>query len=262
MEKYDRLGPVGVFDSGVGGISVLNELVRMMPEEDFIYFGDSANAPYGTKPEEEIRELTIRNVQNLLDQGAKGICVACNTATSAAVRMMRGMFPELPLVGLEPAVKPAVMSGDHPTVLVMATPATVRQEKLKNLLDRFGDLGNVIPVACPGIVELVERGITEGAEVERVIRGLLGEYITKDIDCIVLGCTHYPFVKKTISKVMGESVAIFDGGGGAARQMRRLLDEKGLLRNEPGRTGMIRFENSRSTMEEIHLCRLLLENGG
>ena len=262
MEKYDRFGPVGVFDSGVGGISVLSELVRLMPDEDFIYFGDSANAPYGAKPEDEIRELTIRNVESLLSQGAKGICVACNTATSAAVRIMRGMFPELPLVGLEPAVKPAVLSKDHPTVLVMATVATIRQQKLKNLLAKYGDLGTVIPIECPGIVELVEQGITEGEEVEGVIRDLLKDYIKKDIDCIVLGCTHFPFVKKTISKVMGEEVAIFDGGGGAARQMRRLLDEKGLLRCEPGRTGMIRFQNSLSTMEEIHLLRLLLENGG
>ncbi len=262
MEKYDITGPIGVFDSGVGGISVLSELVKLMPNEDFIYFGDSANAPYGAKTEEEIRELTIKNVEHLLSQGAKGICVACNTATSAAVRLMRGMFPELPLVGLEPAVKPAVLSKDHPKVLVMATQATVRQEKLKHLLQKYGDLGTVITLGCPGIVELVEQGITEGPEVEQVIEGLLHDYIKKDIDCVVLGCTHFPFVKKTISKVMGEDVAIFDGGGGAARQMKRLLDEKGLLRNEPDRTGRIRFENSLSTVEEIHLCRLLLENGG
>jgi len=261
MEKYEKSGPVGVFDSGVGGISVLSELVKIMPDEDFLYFGDSANAPYGVRPEEEIRELTIRNVEYLLSRGAKGICVACNTATSAAVRVMRGMFPELPLVGLEPAVKPAVLSKDHPRVLVMATQATVRQEKLKFLLTKYGDLGTIIPLGCPGIVELVEQGITEGEEVERVIRGLLEPYIKDDIDCIVLGCTHFPFVKKTISKVMGEDVAVFDGGGGAARQMKRLLEAKGLLRNEPGRTGMIRFENSLSTTEEIHLCRLLLENG-
>ncbi len=260
-ENYEISGPVGVFDSGVGGISVLSELVKLMPDEDFIYFGDSANAPYGEKPEEEIRELTIRGVRHLLDQGAKGICVACNTATSAAVRLMRGMFPKLPLVGLEPAVKPAVLSKDHPKVLVMATQATIRQEKFNNLMAKYGDLGTVIPLGCPGIVELVERGITEGPELERVIEGLLGKYIKKDIDCVVLGCTHYPFVKKTISKVMGEEVAIFDGGNGAARQMKRLLQESGLLRNEPGRTGRIKFENSLSTEEEIRLCRLLLENG-
>ena len=128
--------PIGVCDSGVGGISVLQELLKVMPGENYIYLGDSKNAPYGTKPLETVRQLTFENVRVLLDQGAKGLVVACNTATSAAVRLMRSMYPDLPIVGIEPALKPAALQKEHPRVLVMATPMTVQQEKFRQLMAR------------------------------------------------------------------------------------------------------------------------------
>ena len=141
---------IAVFDSGVGGISVLRELTKIMPNEDFIYYGDSANAPYGTKTLEEVRKLTCEHARRLLfEEGAKGLVVACNTATSAAVRVLREMYPEIPIVGIEPAVKPAVLCKENPRVLVMATPMTIREEKFHKLMDRYTNQGEIIPLPCP-----------------------------------------------------------------------------------------------------------------
>ena len=136
--------PIGVFDSGVGGISVLRELVKIMPNENYLYFGDSINAPYGTKEVSVIRELTIKNIEKLLDMGAKSIVVACNTATSAAVRVLRQMYPEIPLVGIEPAIKPAVEYKEKSRVVVMATPMTLKQEKFQNLMEKYDFSGKKI----------------------------------------------------------------------------------------------------------------------
>ena len=137
--------PVAVFDSGVGGISVLRELVKVMPNEDFIYYGDSENAPYGTKTLEEVRELTCRHAKELFEGGAKGLVVACNTATSAAVRVLRELYPYIPIVGIEPAVKPAVKSKEHPRVLVMATPMTIREQKFHKLMERYQEEAEIFP---------------------------------------------------------------------------------------------------------------------
>ena len=153
MEKKRQ--PIGVFDSGAGGLSVLKELVRLMPEEDFIYYGDSLNAPYGVKPLEEVRQLTYACAEHLLERGVKEIIIACNTATSAACKIMRGMYPDLPLVGIEPAVKPAAQNHRGEKVAVMATPLTLHEEKFKQLVKRYENLATIIPVPCPDLVEYV-----------------------------------------------------------------------------------------------------------
>ena len=142
--QLQRENPIAVFDSGVGGISVLRELIRIMPEEDFIYFGDSKNAPYGTKEKEKVRELTIGCARKLFDQGAKGLVVACNTATSAAVRKLREMYPYIPIVGIEPALKPAALCMEHPKVLVMATPMTIHEEKFHVLMERYKEKAQIL----------------------------------------------------------------------------------------------------------------------
>lgn len=255
MEDKDR--PIGVFDSGVGGISVLRELYKIMPNEDFIYFGDSVNAPYGTKPVEEIRRLTIANVNDLLLQGAKGIVVACNTATAAAVRRLREMYPDLPLVGIEPALKPAALQPGHPRVLVMATPMTIHGDKYKNLMARYEDKADIIGLPCPGLMEFVESGNTDGDDLKAFLLELLSPYL-RDIDAIVLGCTHYPFVRAAITQIAGERVRIYDGGNGTAREMRRRLAQAGLctLRFGPGK---VIFKNSMETEEEIELSRTLFQ---
>lgn len=250
--------PVAVFDSGVGGISVLRELIKIMPGEDYIYMGDSKNAPYGTRPKEEVRRLTIDCAENLFAQGAKGLVVACNTATSAAVRVLRDMYPQIPIVGIEPAVKPAVLCMEYPRVLVMATPMTIREEKFHHLMERYENEADIIPLPCPGLMDFIERGDLEGEDLLHYLQDLLYSYSDNQVDAAVLGCTHYPFIRKQIQRVLGENVKIFDGGEGTAREMRRRLGEKGLLREE-NRCGVITFENSLTDSGKIELCRRLLE---
>lgn len=253
----DRERPIGVFDSGVGGISVLRELYKIMPEENYIYFGDSKNAPYGTKSLEEVRQLTIANVELLLEQGAKGIVVACNTATAAAVRILREMYPEVPLVGIEPALKPAALQPGHPTVLVMATPMTIQAEKFHNLVSCYEQEADIIGLPCPGLMEFVEKGITEGDELKQFLEDLLAPYF-REIDSIVLGCTHYPFVRGLIQELAGERVRVFDGGKGTAREMCRRITQAGLRTECRGR-GTVTFENSLAAEEEIELSRELFQ---
>lgn len=168
--------PIAVFDSGMGGVSVLRELIKTMPEEDFYYFGDSRNAPYGTKSTEKVRELTIAHTEDFMKMGAKGVVIACNTATSAAVRVLRLMYPELPLVGIEPAVKPAAEKYPQGNILVMATPITIREEKLHHLIERFGGHANVMPLACPGLMDFVEAGNIDSPELYGFLRDLLEPY--------------------------------------------------------------------------------------
>ncbi len=248
--------PVGVFDSGVGGISVLREMVKLLPEEDFLFFGDSANAPYGTRPEEEIRELTLGHVAHLREEGIKAVVIACNTATSAAIGALREAFSDMPVIGIEPALKPAAEMKEEPTVLVMATPGTVGGEKFHLLSHRYEQSAKIYPVACPGLVEYVEQGILAGPEVEQALHGFLDPYMEKDPDAVVLGCTHYPFLRSAIRLVIGDSPAILDGSEGTARQLRRELQKKDLL-SKRSRPGIVRFEMSIPGKEM--LCRRLLE---
>ena len=254
----ERGRPIGVFDSGVGGISVLQELIKVMPNENYIYLGDSKHAPYGTKPLETVRELTFENVRGLLDQGAKGLVVACNTATSAAVRLMRGMYPQLPIVGIEPALKPAALQKEHPRVLVMATPMTVQQEKFRQLMARYENKAEIYPLPCPGLMEFIEAGDLESDRLHDFLEKLLAPYLDKKLDSIVLGCTHYPFARKMIRSIVGDAVAIFDGGEGTAREMRRRLAAADLL-NPSEEAGWVRFENSVATEAELALCQRLLK---
>lgn len=256
--------PIGVFDSGVGGISVLRELVKLMPEEKYLYFGDSANAPYGTKSLEQVRRLTIQNIEFLLGQGVKSVVVACNTATSAAVADLRKMYPDLPLVGIEPAIKPAVEQNPGGRVIVMATPMTLRQEKFCKLMGRYQDQAQIIPLPCPGLMEYVERGDLEGEDLRKYLIELFWSVDQEPMDAIVLGCTHYPFASSVIRQVVGAEVKIYDGGPGTAREMKRRLQEAGLLQDIAGR-GEVIFENSYSDsdrmLQEQNLCKKLLALG-
>ena len=250
--------PIGVFDSGVGGISVLRSLVEQMPNENYIYFGDSANAPYGTRPEEEVRRLTLANAVSLRKMGVKALVIACNTATSAAISALRSEHTDIPVVGIEPALKPAVMVKKDALVLVMATPATVAGEKFKKLMCRFEKEARIQPVACPGLMEFVENGETGTPEVKALLERLLGPYLSPEPDAIVLGCTHYPFLKKAIREVAGEGPVIIDGGEGTARQTCRLLEEAG-TRSTGTKKGSITFYMTLPGKDK--LCRRLLETG-
>ena len=206
MEKYENRQecPIGVFDSGVGGISVLRELVAQMPNENYIFFGDSKNAPYGTKTLEEVQKLTCADAEYLLSRGVKALVVACNTATSAAIRILREKYADMPVIGIEPALKPAVHAGGHPRVLVMATPMTLREEKFHALMQRFGSDAEILRLPCPGLVEYVEQGVLEGAIplslANSGIRAALGSLFTWKFSIllavIVLSIVFYrPFCK-------------------------------------------------------------------
>ena len=249
--------PIAVFDSGVGGISVLKELVKILPNENYIYFGDSKNAPYGMKTKEEVRRLTMDCAKELFDRGAKALVVACNTATSAAVRALREKYPNIPIVGIEPAVKPAVSIKEQPRVLVLATPMTIREEKFQNLMKRYTDQGEIIPLPCPGLMDYVERGDLHSNDFRKYLEELLYEYRTYKVDAAVLGCTHYPFAKELIQEILGKEVMIFDGGEGTAREMKRRLKAAGLMTPSLEK-GTVVFENSSGDECKIELCKKLL----
>jgi glutamate racemase len=256
----------------MGGISVLRELVRVMPKERFYYYGDSKNAPYGTKTKEEVYRLTSLHVRDFLRRGVKGVCIACNTATSAAVRPLREAYPDLPLVGIEPALKPATSFMEHPKVLVMATPMTIREEKFHNLLKKYGEEADVYPLACPGLMEYVEAGKGGSEEVLQFLKDMLKDYAPGGaygpMDAVVTGCTHYPFVADQIEEALGGGTRVFDGANGTAREMRRRLFAAGLLipetKAEEPQTpeqilSRVTFDTSADDKEEkIALCKRLL----
>ena len=244
---------IAVFDSGVGGISVLRELVRQMPQEKYLYFGDSANAPYGNRSTEQVRQLTFQAAEKLLQRGIKALVIACNTATSAAVRLLRQMYPELIIVGIEPALKMAADRFPEGRIGVMATQVTLREEKFSQQTERFPNV-QVERIAAPGLVELVERGQVSGPEVEALLSQILSPYVGK-LNALVLGCTHYPFVRKTVSKILGSETHLFDGGEGTARHTRHLLEEAGLRREGEG---SVIIENSSDSQALLELSEKLL----
>ena len=224
--------PIAFFDSGVGGISVLRQAVKLLPYEDFLFFGDSANAPYGTRPKQEILELTLGHAAAFHDRGIKALVIACNTATSAAINELRRIYTDIPVVGIEPALKPAALMSPHPTVLVMATPGTVNGNKFHDLLGHYSDKANVIPLGCPGLMEYVEKGDTDGPGVTAYLTALLTPHLEKThVDAIVLGCTHYPFLKGAISYVMGPQVSLVSSDTETANDVYRVLVTRDLLRD-------------------------------
>ena len=246
---------IAVFDSGVGGISVLKELIACMPQEHYLYFGDSANAPYGTRTTEEVRALTLAAVEVLYDRGIKALVVACNTATAAAIDELRQRYPDIVVIGIEPALKMATDRFPTGHVGIMATQVTLREEKLEHLVERFPE-ARVERIPAPGLVELVEQGKAQSAETQALLERILSPYRGK-LDAIVLGCTHYPFVRDTIRKILGEEVAILDGGEGTARQTRRCLEERGWLRQGEG---SVQMENSSGRRELLELGMRLLQD--
>ena len=251
MEKKNL--PIAVFDSGLGGISVLRELVKLMPEENYLYFGDSANAPYGTRTTAEVKLLTMNAAAMLHERGIKALVVACNTATAAAIADLREEYPDIVIVGIEPALKMATDRFPTGHVGIMATQVTLREEKLEHLVGRFPHV-RVERIPAPGLVELVEQGKIDTAETESLLRQILTPYIGQ-LDAIVLGCTHYPFVAKTVSKVLGAEVQVLDGGAGTARQTKRLLEEQGWLHEGKG---SLKMENSSGKQELLKLGMDLL----
>ncbi len=221
--------PIGIFDSGLGGLSILRDLRALLPAEDILYYADNAYCPYGLRSQAEIQERSRLITGLLVDQGAKAIVVACNTASSMAIADLRQHFPGLDIVGLEPAVKPAVALTRSGRVGVLATPRTVAGERLRWLIETHAGGIEVRTVAAVGLVELVEAGTLSGPDVTDVLRPLLDPMIEAGVDVIVLGCTHYPFLAANIEAYMGPCVPVIDSGQAIARRTRHVLERSDLL---------------------------------
>ncbi len=220
---------IAVFDSGVGGISVLRHLVSLMPGERYLYFGDSANAPYGSRTTQEVRDLTLAAVEELMrEHPIKALVVACNTATAAAIRSLRITYPRLIVVGIEPALKLAADHFPGGRIGVMATEVTLREEKFDSLLHRFDESCTITKIPAPGLVPLIEEGKVDGPEMDALLESILGPS-RGQLDALVLGCTHYPFAARAISRYLGPDVRLLEGGGGTARETKRRLSQAGLL---------------------------------
>lgn len=219
---------IGVFDSGVGGISVLRAIRALLPCEDTLYAADSGHVPYGNKTEAYIRERSLRISRWLLEQGAKCIVVACNTATAAAASTLREAF-DAPIIAMEPAIKPAVAATRSGIVGVLATVGTARSERLTSLIERFGRGVQVLTQPCPGLVEQVEAGDLDGLATRALLQNFVDPLLRRGADTLVLGCTHYPFLRPLLADIVGPDVALIDTGAAVARRTAQVLGERGLL---------------------------------
>lgn len=231
-------GPIGIFDSGVGGLSILREIRQALPNERLLYFADQAHVPYGSRPLEEVRELSAGIVRFLLKQGAKLIVVACNTASAASLHPLRRAFPQTPFVGMEPAVKPAVSLTRSGIIGVLATPATFQGELYASVVDRYANGVQVLQETLTGLVEEIEAGHLDEQAVERILDQGVGRLIEAGADTLVLGCTHFPFVLPLLRRIAGERATIIDPAPAIARQTGRLLGQHDLAAPEDARGGV------------------------
>jgi len=220
--------PIGVFDSGVGGLSVLRAIRQHYPEEHLLYLADQAHVPYGLRSLTEVRQFSEGITRYFLQQGVKLVVVACNTASAAALHYLRTTFPETPFVGMEPAVKPAAETTKSGVVGVLATPATFQGELYASVVERFANGVRILQDTCPGLVEQIERGNLDGSETLAILRQALDGMLEEEIDTVVLGCTHYPFVIPQIETITGPQVRVIDPAPAISRQVGRLLDQHGL----------------------------------
>ena len=220
--------PIGIFDSGVGGLSVLRHIQEELPHENLLYVADSAYAPYGGKSPHEIQARSLALTEFLVEQGAKAVVVACNTATAAAIGLLRARF-ELPVIGMEPAVKPAVAATRSGVVGVLATTGTLKSAQFAALLENYGKNVRVVTQGCPGLVERVERGELNAPETRELLRHYIEPLLAEGADTLVLGCTHYPFLRPLIEQLTEGRVALIDTGAAVARQVRRRIEEGELI---------------------------------
>jgi len=260
---------IGIFDSGVGGLSVLREIRKQLPNEPVIFFADQAHVPYGSRSLEEVRGFSVEITRHLLDQGARVIVVACNTASAAALHHLRQTFPDIPFVGMEPAVKPAAENSHSRVVGVLATPATFQGALYASVVERFAQDVTLLQHTCPGLVGQIEAGELDAPETRRILENALLPMLAKGIDTVVLGCTHYPFVIPLIEQIAGPDVRVIDPAPAVARQTARLLEVNGLhdldaywQRDLLNLSPRLRFQTSgdASRLEDL-LPRLLGEPG-
>ena len=225
--------PIGVFDSGVGGLSVLGEIRRLLPAESLLYVADSGHVPYGEKSPHYIVQRSRAIAEFLVQQGAKALVLACNTATVAAVGELRTVYPHLPIVGMEPAVKPAAAATRSGVVGVLATTGTLKSARFAALLDRFASDVQVITQPCPGLVEQIEAGALDSPRTRELLQGWVAPLLAQGCDTLILGCTHYPFIRPLLRQLSPADVTLIDTGAAVARQLQRLLQADDLLAGGP-----------------------------
>jgi glutamate racemase len=257
-------GTIGVFDSGVGGLSVLQHIRRLLPDERLIYIADSAHVPYGDKSPEYIEQRSHTLTHFLIKQGADAIVIACNTATAAAVASLRTKF-NLPIVGMEPAVKPAVAATKSGVVGVLATIGTLESARFAALLERYGEEVEIVTQGCPGLVEQVELGELNSIKTRRLIERYTSPLLERGADTLILGCTHYPFLAPMIREVAGEDVVLVDTGAAVARQLQRRITtelpirktEPSVIQNECGEISRTQFFTSAEPAKSARIMSLL-----
>ncbi|GAC1428013.1 MAG: hypothetical protein NVSMB54_18230 [Ktedonobacteraceae bacterium] len=231
------MAPIGVFDSGAGGLTILSALRQELPQEDYIYIGDTAHCPYGVRSDAEIAELTTKACQFLIGQGVKLIVIACNTASQAALNVVRSTF-DVPFVGVVPAVKPAARATRRGRIGVAATNQAVKAAYLHHLIEDFAAGVQVYAVGCPELVTLVEHGELAGPVVEETLQNVLHPLLSENVDVLVLGCTHFPAMRSAIERVVGKNVLVIDSGAAVARRTRAVLETESLVRPTGAETRM------------------------
>lgn len=239
MPAVSAEAPIGVFDSGVGGISVLQHIHALLPYEQLLYVADSRHAPYGSKTPEEIQSRCFEIADFLIAKGVKAIVVACNTATAAAISSMREKY-QLPIFGMEPAVKPAAAASKNGVIGVLATVGTLKSAQFAGLLESYGRNVKVVTQGCIGLVECIERGELNTQGTRQLLEQYCQPLLREGADTIVLGCTHYPFVKPLIQQIVGENVTLIDTGAAVARHLQKRLADLGLL-SQQHESGVVSF---------------------
>lgn len=261
MTDNTRYRPIGVFDSGVGGLSILRAIRAQMPEEPIVYFGDQGHIPYGPRPLLQVRDFSEGITRFLLARDAKLIVVACNAASAAALTYLRQAFPQVDFVGMEPAIKPAVEHTETGVVGVLATPATFQGALFASVVERFAGGVELLKDACPGLVQQIEAGDLRGPATRQILEAALRPMLGRNIDTVVLGCTHYPFVIRLIEEIVGDKVRVIDPAPAVARQAGRLLENRG-LRHPLGRRGDMQFYTSGPAISLESLLPTLLGEKG
>lgn len=245
MPKATADAPIGIFDSGIGGLSVALEIAQYLPQERILYYADTAHVPYGSRQDDEIRELTAQAIEWLYRQGCKVVVVACNTASAFSLDYLRDYYGEnLPIIGLVPALKPAVLQSKNKVVAVLATPATFRGRLIKEVMQKFAIPAGVkvLPVTCLDLVPFVENGQQMSPACLGVLQQILQPVVDQGADFLVLGCTHYPFLKSAIQSIFGQQLTLIDSGFAVARQTARILIKNSLLFEQEGKDHITRIK--------------------
>lgn len=246
---------IGVFDSGVGGITVLHEALKQLPQENFIYYADTDHVPYGTKTKEEVKQLVLEAVDFMAQEGIKALVVACNTATSIAIKDLREKY-RFPILGMEPAVKPAVEKNGSKRVLVLATPLTLQEEKYRNLVSSLDHAHIVDGVAMPELVGYAEKFIFDQTIIVPYLRQKLSALDLKQYGTVVLGCTHFPYFKESLQSIFPQGTAIIDGSVGTVNYLKKKLAEKDLLAQD-GQKEVVFYSSGRKEPKESRYSKYL-----